>query len=162
MDQTTLLLEYLKEHYTQSRQHETRQTNATTFLTSAAGVIVGFSLKDGNAPSLFIGALIFAMGLANIWINYTHYRGNRFHTSVAGEARRTLEEAISPWTADKPSVIRARILAKHGLAGPGKSIGGRTTTALQLVPILVCVAGIGIVVASGQLTGLLQQASRGF
>jgi hypothetical protein len=45
MDQTALLLEYLKEQYTQARQHETRETNATTFLTALAGALLAWGSK---------------------------------------------------------------------------------------------------------------------
>jgi hypothetical protein len=96
MEKTALLLEYLKEQYTQARQHETRQTNATTFLTAAAGAILGFVFKDGvvNAKSLWMGIVILGVGVANYQINSVHFKGNRFHTDLAGETRKELEKAL--------------------------------------------------------------------
>ena len=128
MEKTALLLEYLKEQYAQARQHETRQTNATTFLTAAAGVILGLMFKDGipRPDTWWIGLVVFLIGLANLWINNAHFEGNRFHTSVAGATRRALETAITGWAidgSDKPTTIRSKILEEHGLRGPDISIG---------------------------------------
>jgi hypothetical protein len=96
MDQTTLLLEYLKEQYAQARQHETRQTNATTFLTAAAGVVLGLALKDGaiHSTSWFAGVIMMLIGVANWLINKAHFEGNRYHTAVAGRTRRNLTKDI--------------------------------------------------------------------
>jgi hypothetical protein len=154
MDQTQLLLEYLKEQYTQARQHETRQTNATTFLTAAAGVLLGIAFKEGalRSETWWVGLLIFLVGLANLVINEAHYAGNRFHTAVAGRTRRALEEAITTWTVDRPSEIRREILEKHGLKGPDVAIGQKVYSALRFVPIGVMVVGVVIAAATWLLS----------
>lgn len=110
MDFTTLLVEYLKEQYTQARQHETRQTTSTAFLTAASGVLLGLSLKDGaiKPDGWWIGALIILVGLANWWINEAHQIGNRFHTKLAGNYG---DSAFNPAAASGP-------------AGPARERGG--------------------------------------
>lgn len=153
MEKTALLLEYLKEQYAQARQHETRQTNATTFLTAAAGVILGLMFKDGipRPDTWWIGLVVFLIGLANLWINNAHFEGNRFHTSVAGATRRALETAITGWAidgSDKPTTIRSKILEEHGLRGPDISIGYKVHRALRFVPIGIMAVGIVVVVAA--------------
>lgn len=144
MDQTALLLEYLKEQYTQARQHETRQTNATTFLTAAAAVLLSVMLRDGltHPETWWIGLAVALVGLANWLINKAHYKGNRFHTTAAGKTRRALEEAIGAWTVSKPSEIRSEALLELGLRGPGISVGEKVHAALQRVPIGVIVVGV--------------------
>jgi hypothetical protein len=120
MEQTTLLLEYLREQYSQARQHETIEANATTFLTGSAGVVLGFSLKKGslNTNGLWVGIIVFLIGLANFRLNAAHFTGNRFHTGVAGRTRRALEEAIRDWTVETPTQIRKGVLIKQCLDGP--------------------------------------------
>jgi len=123
VEKTALLLEYLKEQYAQARQHETRQTNATTFLTAAAGVILGLMFKDGipRPDTWWIGLVVFLIGLANLWINNAHFEGNRFHTSVAGATRRALETAITGWAIDGSDNLRpseARFLKSTAYAAP--------------------------------------------
>ena len=142
MDQTNLLLEYLKEHYTQARQHENRQTSATTFLTSAVGLLLGVALKDGlGREDSWIGILVALIGLANWLINEAHFTGNRFHTSVASATRKALERAIPEWTVKTPTEIRKKVLAERGLA----SVGEMVQKALRFVPIGVI--ALGLVVA---------------
>jgi len=142
MDQTNLLLEYLKEHYTQARQHENRQTSATAFLTSAVGLLLGVALKDGlDREDSWIGILVALTGLANWLINEAHFEGNRFHTSVASATRKALEKAIPEWTAKKPTEIRKHVLAERKLTSVGKMVH----EALRFVPIGVI--ALGVVVA---------------
>jgi hypothetical protein len=148
MDQTALLLEYLKEQYTQARQHETRETNATTFLTALAGAVLALAFKEGafRAESWWIGALLILIGSANWWINRAHFKGNRYHTAVAGETRRSLEKAIPKWTALKPTEIRRKILADHGFRGPESSIGQNVHDALSWIPRGVIALGVVLVI----------------
>jgi len=150
MDQTELLLEYLKEQYTQARQHENRQTSATTFLTTVAAAVLGFALKDGELHSgtWWICALVVLIGLANLLINEAHFTGNRYHTAAAGETRRALEAAIPTWTVKKPTEIRSDILAKFGLKGPDVGIGMKVNARLRLVPIGVMIAGFIVGIAA--------------
>ena len=150
MDQTEFLLEYLKEQYTQARQHETRETNATTFLTALAGALLGLAFKEGaiRPESWWIGALLVLIGLTNWWINRVHFKGNRFHTAVAGETRRSLEKAISEWTVLKPTDIRKKILIDHELRGPESSIGQNVHEALSWVPRGVIALGILVILAA--------------
>ena len=157
MEKTELLLEYLKEQYAQARQHETRQTNATTFLTAAAAVVLGFVVKDGELrPEVWwLGIIVALIGAANLWINEAHFEGNRLHTAIAGETRRALENAIGDWTefgpahapeSDRPTHLRKKALADKGLRGPNVSVGGKVHAALRIVPIGVILIGIAIAV----------------
>jgi hypothetical protein len=147
MDQTALLLEYLKEQYAQARQHETRETNATTFLTALAGALLGLGFNEGafRSGNGWIGALLILIGGANWWINRAHFKGNRYHTAVAGETRRSLEKAIPEWTVSKPTDIRKKILADHGLKGPESSIGQNVHEALSWVPRGVIALGVLVI-----------------
>ena len=148
MDQNTLLLEYLKEHYTQARQHETRQTSSTTFLTATSAVIISLAFKDGHTCNTFwqLGLLLFFIGGINWWIIRAHFIGNRFHTSVAGETRRALEKSIQSWTVDNTSIIRERVIAIFNLKGPKAGIGKSIYEALRLVPIFFMLLGVVFVV----------------
>jgi hypothetical protein len=148
MDQTAFLLEYLKEQYTQARQYETRETNATTFLTALAGALLGLGFKEGaiRPGSWEIGALLILIGLANLWINRAHFRGNHYHTAVAGETRRSLEKAIPEWTAgSKPTEIRNRILADHKVRAPESGFREDVHEALSWVPRGVIALGVLVV-----------------
>jgi hypothetical protein len=146
LEKTTLLLEYLKEQYAQARQHETRQTASITFLTAAAGVILGFAFKDdiSHAQTIFTGATVFLIGLASLMISEAHYKGNRFHTALAGQTRRALEAAVDGWSvasSDRPTDLRASILEKQGLRGPNIALGQIVNKRLRLVPIGIMVVG---------------------
>ena len=147
MNQTALLLEYLKEQYTQARQHETRETNATTFLTALAGALLGLGIKEGaiRPESWWIGALLILIGLANWWINRVHFKGNRYHTAVAGETRRSLENAIPEWTVSKPTEMRQKTLAAHKVGGPESSIREKVHKALSWVPRGVIALGVLVI-----------------
>lgn len=94
MDTSQLLLEYLKEQYTQARQHETRPTATTTFLTAAGGAVLGLAVKDGHSlrEQWWLGLVVACLGMANIAILRAHQLGNRFHTDLAGKVRRRLEK----------------------------------------------------------------------
>jgi hypothetical protein len=144
MDKTELQLEYLKEQYAQARQHETLRTNVTTFLTAAAGVVLGLTIKEGNLSPKFwwTGLIIALIGLANLWINNAHFRGNRLHTAIAGRTRRAIESGIVGWTKDTPTELRIEALEKEGLRGPNISVGGIVHTAIQLIPTGVFLIGI--------------------
>jgi hypothetical protein len=151
MEQNNLLLEYLKEQYTQTRQHETRQTNATTFLTAAAGAVIALALKDGelHPVSWLAGIVVFLVGLANWWINEAHYIGNRFHNSLAGLVRHALEDTLGQWPpGTKPSELRKIAIVQHGLRGSAPSIGAFVHQAIQKIPIGVMLVGVAIFVLS--------------
>ena len=148
MEPTSLLLEYLKEQYTQARQHETRQTAATTFLTAAAGLLLGGDaceyLKSNNWETAL---LIFLIGLANWQINEANFKGNRFHARLAGYTRIELEKALSPWPADiaTPTALRDRALKELGIIG---NVGEKVHQAMRLVPIGVMVIGILLLISA--------------
>lgn len=89
--------------------------------------------------------MIILIGLANLWINRVHFKGNRYHTAVAGETRRSLEKAIPEWTVSKPTDIRKKILADHALRGPESSIGENVHEALSWVPLGVIALGALVV-----------------
>jgi hypothetical protein len=149
MDQTALLLEYLKEQYTQARQYETREANATTFLTALAGALLGLAFKEGaiRPESCWIGALIILIGLANWWINKAHIKGTLYHNALAGETRKSLENATE-WTVSKPSEMRKKILADHKVGGPESSIRENVHAALSWVPWGVITLGLLVVLIS--------------
>ena len=146
MEKTQLQLEYLKEQYTQARQHETLRTNVTTFLTAAAGVTLGLIFKGGELSSAlwWAGIIVALIGAANYWINRAHFRGNRFHTAMAGETRRAIEKSTQGWTDDTPTQIRSKVLKDHGFEGPKISIGGTIQSAIQLVPIGLMILGVAL------------------
>jgi hypothetical protein len=149
MDQTEFLLEYLKEQYAQARQHETRQTNATTFLTAAAAAILALAFKDGTPRKemWWVGIVVVLIGAANLAINQAHYRGNRYHTTVAGKTRKALEKAITAWTVDKPTKIRTDALAEfQSKKKPDPSIGETVHRALTFVPVGIALVGAAVVV----------------
>lgn len=148
MDSSVLLLEYLKEQYTQARQHETRQTAATSLLTGAAAVILGFAFKDGSLiqSDWWIGIPVLLVGAANFWINQAHHKGNRFHTKLAGKTRHALEAICENWEGKKPTELRKEVLLELGLNGPDVSIGKTIYCALQIVPIATMIMGIFLVI----------------
>jgi hypothetical protein len=148
VDQSTLLLEYLKEQYTQARQHETLRTNATTFLTAAAGAILGFKFSQGHfvSENWWVGALVMLVGGANFLINRAHFAGNRFHTKIAGNTRREIENAIN-WSGRRPTELRADAIKDLGFKADD-SVGARVHAAIQNVPLGVMIVGAAILVAS--------------
>jgi hypothetical protein len=153
MDKTQLQLEYLKEQYTQARQHETLRTTVTTFLTAGAGVVLGLIVKEGRlAPQLWWGGLIVALiGLANFWINQAHFKGNRLHTAIAGKTRRAIEKAISGWSNDTPTQLRKEALEEHKLKGPDISVGEIVQDAIQKIPIGIMVLGVVLAIILGAI-----------
>jgi len=149
MDKPDLLLEYLKEQYTQARQHETLRASTTTFLTAASGVILGFGFKDGEFhPGLWIGILVALIGAANFLINEAHFKGNRLHTSIAGNTRHAIENLIDGWANDKPTELRRDALEKHGLRGRDISVGQIVHDKIQWIPKGIIIVGILLVVIS--------------
>jgi hypothetical protein len=146
MEPTQLLIEYLKEQYAQARQHETRQTAATTFLTATAGAVLGLALKDGHLlkTQWWIGLVVAGLGLANIRILDAHQIGNRFHTRLAGKVRRRLEE-ICDWEGGKTATdLRIEALCELELNGPDITIGGMVHSRLRLIPILMVALGFSV------------------
>jgi hypothetical protein len=145
MEHQALLMEYLKEQYQQARQHETRQTNATVFLTAAAGAVFGYMAKNGiiEDGSIWFGLILIFLGGANCWINKAHFNGNRFHVKLAGKVRREIERSIESWpkSIKKTSTLRQEALSDMGLLGPDVSIGENVYRALQVVPIGVFILG---------------------
>jgi hypothetical protein len=137
----------LKEQYTQARQYETREANATTFLTALAGALLGLAFKDGaiRPESWWIGALIIVIGLANLWINGVHFKGTLYHNALAGETRRSLEGAVPEWTVPRPTEMRKKTLASHKVGGPESSIREKVHKALSLVPLGVIILGVLVV-----------------
>jgi peptidoglycan/LPS O-acetylase OafA/YrhL len=153
MEASSLLLEYLKEQYTQARQHETRQTAATTFLTAAAGAILGLAIKDGHLlkTQWWLGAVVACLGLANYGILAAHQLGNRFHTRLAGKVRRRLED-MCDWGGGKNATeLRIEALREMELNGPDVTIGGQVYNRLRLIPILVVCVGVIVAILAGAL-----------
>ena len=150
MDASALLLEYLKEQYTQARQHETRQTAATTFLTAAAAAVLGLVLNEGHLERghWWLGLVVALLGLANLRILAAHQLGNRFHTKLAGKVRHRLEDMCDWDGAPTATNLRIDALREMGLAGPDVSIGGLVYDRLRLIPILMVALGLGIALAA--------------
>jgi len=148
MESPELLLEYLKEQYAQARQHETRQTNTTAFISAGAGALIGFAGKDGVLiqTAWWVGAALIYLGIVNFWINQAHQIGNRFHTKLAGLTRHALEDASTGWTVSKPTELRAKTLTEMGLRGPRISIGTIVYTRLCFVPLALIGIGIFILI----------------
>jgi hypothetical protein len=148
LEHTELLVEYLREQYTQARQHETRQTTATSFLTSAAAVLLGFALKDGELKfsDWWIGLIIILIGFASWWVNHAHFKGNRFHVKLAGKTRHAIEDSIKKWPVNKPTELRQSALDELNLSGPDVSIGKVVYNAVQLIPIGVMAVGLAIII----------------
>lgn len=145
MDASELMLEYLKEQYTQARQHETRQTATTTFLTAASAAILGIALKEGVLlkENWWVGGVVAVIGIANYMINKAHFIGNRFHTCLAGKVRRALEEMCVDWNgAATTSQLRREALIETGFTGPEVSIGGIVSKRLNAIPVLVGILGL--------------------
>jgi len=148
MEPAQLLIEYLQEQYTQARQHETRQTAATTFLTAAAGAVLGLALRDGHLikAQWWIGLVVAGLGLANIGILAAHQIGNRFHTRLAGKVRRRLEE-MCDWKGRRTATdLRIEALREMGLNGPDITIGGLVHSRLRLIPMFM--VGVGLSAAA--------------
>jgi len=146
MDQTTLLLDFLKEQYTQRRQHELSQTNATTFLTGAAGVVLGFALKEGlsGINAFAAGLVVFLIGAVNWRINRAHSLGSRFRDATAGKTLQALENAIQGWTVETPTEIRKAVLAEKSMKGFSRMIHSIATP----IPIATMLLGILVALAS--------------
>lgn len=144
MEKSQLLLEYLKEQYTQARQHETRQTAATTFLTTASGAILGLSMSGGKImhDQWWLGLVVAGLGFANLLILSAHHIGNRFHTSLAGKVRRRLEEICDGDSGLTTADLRQQALEDMKLSGPDVSIGAIVYKRLRLIPWLIVVAGL--------------------
>ncbi|HEX8573567.1 MAG TPA: hypothetical protein VF759_12545 [Allosphingosinicella sp.] len=153
MEASHLLLEYLNEQYTQARQHETRQTAATTFLTAAAAAVLGLAIDGGTLvyQNWWAGVVVGLIGAANLALLSAHQLGNRYHTTLAGKVRREIEDKFIQWgDAKSPTTLRSEALEKHGLRGAGVSIGAHVYARLKLIPILVMC--LGAVVAAGALS----------
>ena len=144
--QQEFLVEYLREQYVQARQHATRQSTATSFLTAAAAVVLGLAVKNGEigSGSLWAGISIVLVGIANFWINRAHFLGNRFHTTLAGEVRKAIESSMGVWKGDTPSQLREKAKRKRGISGPDSSVGQIVYNAIQWVPIGVVLIGIAV------------------
>lgn len=148
MESEQVLLEYLKEQYSQARQHETRQSAATSFLAGSAALVLGFGVKDGvlRSNDWWIGILIVLIGAASWWINRAHNIGNRFHTKLAGKTRRELEACVKTWAVKKPTELRKEALEDSGLNGPDIAIGKIVYRALQWIPIGVMLTGFAVII----------------
>jgi|ERR1700733_11807647 len=148
MNQATFLLEYLKEHYTQARQHETLRTNSTTLLTAAAGVVIGIAFKDGKVqPQMWwAGIVLILIGLACRRIQEAHFNGNRFHTQCAGLTRLELVGIIPNWVGQTPDQIRNAAMTTCGIEG---SVGRTIQAQFRLVPMGII--GLGTIITLGAL-----------
>jgi ABC-type transport system involved in cytochrome bd biosynthesis fused ATPase/permease subunit len=150
MDAAQLLTEYLKEQYAQARQHENRQTAATTFLTAAAAAILSLAVKDGeiHQRQWWLGIVVALIGFANVRILSAHHLGNRFHTRLAGKVRRRLER-MCDWDGEPTATdLRIEALEEMGLRGPDVTIGGRVHGRLRSIPVLLVVLGVSIAIGA--------------
>jgi hypothetical protein len=97
MDQETLLLEYLKHHWSERSFHLDGELKVTAFLIGAAGVVLGLAFKEGvgSLNAFASGIVVFIIGLANLRINQAYFIGNRYRNSVAGRTRHALEKGNS-------------------------------------------------------------------
>lgn len=151
MEASHLLLEYLKEQYTQARQHETRQTAATTFLTAAAAAVLGLAIDGGTLvyQNWWAGVVVSLIGAANLALLRAHQLGNRYHTTLAGKVRREIENNFIEWReAKSPTALRKEALDKHDLRGPDVSIGACVYGRLKLIPILVRCLGAAVAIGA--------------
>ena len=154
MEPAPLLIEYLKEQYTQARQHETRQTAATTFLTSASAAVLALAVKDGQLihGQWWLGVTVMCLGLANIGILSAHQIGNRFHTKLAGKVRHRLEELCDWNGGHTPTDLRKEALQEMNLYGPDVSIAGIVYDRLRWIPAVMIAAGLLITIVAGFFT----------
>lgn len=171
MEKTTLLLEYLKEQYTQSRQYETRQTASIAFMTAAAGAIAGLALKDGalRQDAWWVGLILFVLGLTSFTIAREHHRGIRFHAAMAHETRKALEATLVGWTSgtgtardmaadseatkgrpasDRPTDIHEAVSARLGIERADAGLTQNNSAALLMVPTMIM--GVGAIATVGQ------------
>ena len=72
------------------------EVNATAFLTGAAGVVLGFTFKEGQANIVTVasGVIVFLIGLANWRINKAYFNANRYRNTLAQKTGIALEKAI--------------------------------------------------------------------
>jgi hypothetical protein len=120
------------------------RTNTITFLTAAAGAVLAIAFKDGviRHDNWWIGIIILALGVTNLVIVEAHFRGNRFHTTLAGKTRRELEKPIN-WSVEKPTQIRTPVAKKFGLnPEANESIGSKTQAAIRWIPVGIILLGI--------------------
>jgi hypothetical protein len=144
MDQTTLLLEFLKYQWEERRHHQTSEVSATAFLTAAAGVVLGFAFKE-NQPifaSISSGVIVVLVGYANWRINRAYFIANRFRNAMGWSTRQVLEKAIKDWSVETATEIRKLVKDKQEPKGLDISIGEEIHTALMYIPIATMFIGL--------------------
>lgn len=153
MDHLELLRAYLEEHYTQARQHETRQTTELSILTSAVGVVLGFAIHDGQfekLPAYLFGGIVVIIGIVAILLVDAHQKGIRFHNKVAGLARKELERLVTKPEQGAP-FLSTGAMRKGGFKeigyGPHSHISAILHNRIRLIPLIIILAGAALIIA---------------
>jgi hypothetical protein len=150
IDERALLLEYWKNQWAQRRHFETAEVNSTAFLTGTAGVVLGFTFKEGqiSVVTLAAGIIVFLIGAANWRINRAYFIESRYRNSLARETRRTLERLVPNWSVETPSEIRRTVSEELKLPSPSTGLGKKIHEALQAKPIATMLLGVLVILLS--------------
>jgi hypothetical protein len=150
INEKTLLLEYWKFQCEERRNHRAAEVNATAFLTGAAGVILGFTFRDGQPTFVMMtsGLIVFLVGLANWRINNAYFLASNYLSALGANTVAALEGSIKNWSVDKPSEIRQSTKKEIHLPESGGLTNRRIHLALMSVPFATMFIGVAVIIIS--------------